>query len=111
MAEREADMLLGLELIGNSMALPAGAVGGEPQTEGSRHGSHGSHGHVGSPLAAVGLNGNVPDARNADTWASDLQLQHDAATGDSRLQDPGEDYARAVGQPAHGPTLQLPGTA
>jgi hypothetical protein len=107
MAERDADMNLGLELIGNSMALPAGSGGDERQTEGSRHGSR--HGNLGPALATVGLDGNVPGARNADTWASDLQ--HDAATSNSRLPDPGEDYARALGQPAHGPTLQLPGTA
>jgi hypothetical protein len=104
MAEREADMNFGRELIGSGMALPAGSGGDEPQTEGS---THGSHGHLGPALAVVGLNGNVPDARNADTWASDLQ--HDAATGDSRLPNPGEDYAQAIGLATHGPTLQLPG--
>jgi hypothetical protein len=100
-------MNLGLELIGNSMALPAGSRGDERPTEGSRHGSR--HGNLGPALATVGLDGNVPDARNADTWVSDLQ--HDAATSNSRLPGPDEDYARALGQPAHGPTLQLPGTA
>ena len=102
-------MNFGLELLGMGLQQPppADAVG--------RHGPSGSP--SGSPsggpsasssrngrLAAVGLHGNVPGARNADTWASDLQH---AAAGDSRLPDPGGDYAQAIGVAPS----QLPGTA
>jgi hypothetical protein len=104
----------GLELLGMGLqpTAPAGAVGGHGHGEGSGNSTSTSNSnsnnssHAG--LAAVGLNGNVPDARNADTWASDLQH---AATGASRLPDPAEDYARAIGQAAHDAPPQLPGTA
>jgi hypothetical protein len=53
----------------------------------------------------VGRNGNVFEARNADTWDSDWQ------PSDSRLPDPTVDYARAIGPSASAAPPQFTGNS
>jgi hypothetical protein len=86
------DMNFGLELIG---------------TQPPRAGSEAPRPNTDSGNAAVGLDGKVLEARNADTWASDLQR----ADRLSRLPDPTTSHTQAIGPFAHAAAPQFPGKA